>query len=180
MDNGKVVSTKTVYKSKFFKVEEQEIVLSNKKKLSYSIVKRDPVVVVIPITSDNEIFLVSQYRTLHRKQTLEAVAGHVDKGETPLEAAKRELKEEAGIEAMHWEEIAKMDVSGSIVQAEAHVFLARDLKIGEASPDDEEDITLIKLPLEDAVKKVLSQEISTASSMTGILMLDKLLGKKKL
>ena len=115
-----------------------------------------------------------------KKTIIEAVAGHMEKKETTIAAAKRELKEEAGIEAQQLEEIARIEMSGSVFKSKVHLFLAKGLEIGDNKPDDDEEISVIKMPLALAVEKVMSGEINHASSVIGILMLDNLRREKKL
>lgn len=180
MDKWKVISQKSVFKAKFFEVKEQQVILPNNKRHTYAIVERNPTVNIFPLTNTSDIYLVSQYRYLFEKRVLEAVAGHIEKKETSLVAAKRELKEEVGMLASHWEEIARIEKSASVVRERCHIFLARDLDLGKPNPDEGEDIELVKLPLRDAAVKVMSGEINHAGTIIGILMLDKLRSEKKL
>ncbi len=180
MNEGKVISQKKVYKAKLFEVREEELILPNGKKRLYSIVERQPVVVIFPLDHSLKLYLISQYRYLFKKKILEAVAGHMDKNEIPLEAAKRELKEETGITAFQWEEIARVESSASVIRSKLHLFIARDLEKGQASPSESEQIELVKLSINDAVKKVLIGEINNASTMIGILLLDKMRKEKTL
>lgn len=180
MDKWKISFKKSIYKSKLFNVEEQEITLPTGKKIIYDVVKRVPTVIIFPITSSNQIYLISQFRTLHGKEMIEAIAGHVDKDESPLNAAKRELKEESGLTGLQWEEITKVEAAGSVIKATMHLFLVRDIIEGKAEPSDEEKITLIKVPFDEAVRKVMLGEINISATMLGILFLDKLKREGKL
>lgn len=180
MDKWKIVSQKTVYKGKLFKVHEQEVILPNDKKRTYSIVEKDPVVIVFPVTRSHELYLISQYRYLYQEEILEAVAGYIDKDETPLLAAKRELKEEAGLVGSHWEELARFKMASSVIKSTTYLFLVKDLEQVKPEPDEGEEIKLIKIPLKDAVEKVMSGKITTSSTVSGILILDKLRREKKL
>ena len=175
-----VISQKTVYKARFFEVKEQEVLLPNNEKHIFATVERRPTVHIFPLTNSNDLYLISQYRLMFGKRILEAVSGHIDKDETSLVAAKRELKEEVGMSAFHWEEIARIEMSGSVIKETCHIFLARDLEQGKPKPEPGEDILLIKLPLKEAAAKVMSGEINNAATMIGILILDKLRSEKKL
>jgi 8-oxo-dGTP pyrophosphatase MutT (NUDIX family) len=177
MDKGNIISKRKVYQAKFFNVEEQEVEADDKRFI-YSIVNRVPVVGVIPITDNNEVYLVSEYRYLFKKNILGLIGGHVDKGENVLETAKRELKEEVGIEALEWIKLSYIEGSSSVIIAPATIYIAKKLQMGESKPEEFEDIKLIKLPLEEAVKKVISGEINGSLSMIGILLLDELINKK--
>ena len=175
-----VISQKTVYKAKLFEVKEQKVLLPDNKKHVYEIVERRPTVNIFPLDDKYDLYLISQYRYMFKKRILEAVAGHVDENETSLAAGKRELKEEVGMSAFHWEEIARIETAASVIKSTSHLFLARDLGQGNAEPEQGEDITLVKLSLNEAVAKVMSGEINNAATMIGILILDKLRSEKKL
>lgn len=179
-NNLKIISQKTVYKAKLFEVKEQKVLLPDNKKHIYTIVERNPTVNVFPLTDKYELYLISQYRHMFGKRVLEAVAGHIEKNETTLSAAKRELKEEIGMSASQWEEIARIQKSASVIKETSYIFLARDLEEGEAHPNEREDINMIKLSLAEAVGKVMSGEINHAATMVGVLMLDYLKREKKL
>lgn len=175
----KIISKKTIFQAKLFTVREIKLEV-NKKKISQHDVIRNPVVSVFAMTDNNEIYLISQYRRLLNKTTLEAVAGFIDEGETPLQAAKRELKEEIGITASDWRELKVVNTGASVTKGQSHLFLARGLKIGVPHPEDDEEITAILIPLEKAVEEALGGQIDIATTMAGILMIDKLRQENKL
>jgi ADP-ribose pyrophosphatase len=180
MSQWKVISQKPVFKAELFDVKE--IVFEDhvgKKKVHHE-AERAPVVSVFPLTSKYEIYLVSQYRQMLKKTALEAVAGYVKKDETAISAARRELKEETGIEAEQLEEMARVQLAGSVFKSKVSLFLAKGLIVGKNNLDDFEEISLVKMPLAQAVEKVMMGEINHAASMIGILMLDKLRAQKRL
>jgi ADP-ribose pyrophosphatase len=180
MTGLKIVLEKVVYKSKYFKVKEQEVILPNKKKKKYSIVERRPISVILPITEKKELYIISQYRTLYNKRLLEAIAGHADGEETPLEAAKRELMEETGISARQWEEVARVEASASVIKSTMNIFLAKELDFDKPRPEDNENIELRKITIDEALKKISEGEIKTATTIIGIYTLDRLRRQKRL
>ncbi len=179
MNEPKIISQKTVLKTKLFNVKDLKIVLSTGSKKTHTIAERNSTISVFPLTDSYEIYLVSQYRYLLGKTSLEAVAGFIDKGETSLAAAKRELKEETGILANQWEELARIEMAASVFKGTAHLFLAKGLEIETARPEEGENITLVKMPLKRAVEKAMNGEINVSASIIGILLLDKLHKEKK-
>lgn len=180
MDKWKIAHKRTIYKSKFFSLEEEEITLPNKKKKIYDLVRRKSVSVVFPISSSGELYLISEFRTLHSKYMTEAIAGHIDDGESPLDAAKRELKEETGLSGKNWEKFLEIEMAGSVIKSTGHLFIVKDITEGKANPDEEEDIKLLKIPFNEAVRRVMSGEINLATTVVGILFLDKLKREGKL
>ena len=165
---------KTIYKSKLFTVEQEEILLPNGKKKIYDFVDRLPTVIVFPITPSYELYLISEYRTLHKKRVIEAVAGHVNEGENLLQAAKRELKEEIGLSGSKWEKLAQIKVAGSVIKSSMSLFVVKDLEVGKPNPEEGEDIIVLKMSIHEALGKVMAGEIHISSAVIGILLLDKL------
>lgn len=180
MSRWKIVSQKTILRAKLFDVKRINFESKTGKKKIHHLAERVPIVSIFPLTDSYEIYLLSEYRYMLKKTVIEAVAGHVEKKETTIAAAKRELKEEAGISAMQLEEIARIEMSGSVFRSKSHLFLAKGLEIGDNKLDDDEEISVVKMPLELAVEKVMLGEINHATSIIGILLLDKLRNEKKL
>lgn len=180
MSRWKIVSQKTILKAKLFNVEQIDFETKTGQKKTHYQAQRVPVVSVFPLTDSYEIYLISEYRYMLKKTVIQALAGHVERKESVIVAAKRELKEEAGITAMQLEEIARIEMSGSVFRSKVHLFLAKGLEIGDNKLDEDEEISLIKMPLDEAVQKVMTGEINHSTSMIGILLLDKLRREKKL
>ena len=121
---------------KYLKIIEEDFLTSkNKKRGKYYILKRNDYVVVLA-KDDNFLYLIEQYRYTTKSKLLQVVAGAIEKGETPLQAAKKELKEEAGIKAKKIKKIGWFYANYGISNQKAIVFLAEDLELGKQKPDD--------------------------------------------
>lgn len=172
--SSRIVSQKSILKTALFELREDEILLPTGTRKKHMNMYRVPVVCVFPITESGDIYLLSQYRYLYGKTSLEEVAGHVDEGEEPLAAAKRELREEAGLIAKRWTLFTKVEHSGSVIKTELYFYLAQDITEDTPFPEEEEEIEIVKMPLAEAVAKILSGEISRSAIMLGILFIDKM------
>jgi len=175
-----IISSKTVLHTKLFDVKEIKLQYQNGNRVIHHAAERKKTAIVFPLTDNYELYLVRQYRYLLKKTTIEAVAGYFDAGETPLQCAKRELSEEGGITALQWELLLQTQMGSSVFEAKEYLFLAKELELGKAHPDEGEEITLIKMPLEKAVEKVFLGEINNSGSIIGIMILDRLRREKKL
>ncbi len=113
--NCEIISSKPVLSAKLFDVNQLTIQFSNGNTAVHHIVDRHPTVCVLPLTDKYEVYFVKQYRYLLQKVTLELMAGFINEKESPLAAAKRELAEETGIQAIQWEELVTADLSASVI-----------------------------------------------------------------
>lgn len=174
-----VRSKKTFFKAKHFVITETLVKAGNRQEKRFD-VERKPTVAILPVTEDGKVYLIREYRYLYKKTMLGIVAGFVEENEKPLIAAKRELQEETGLKAKKWKKMATIEMARSVVKATTHLFLATGLEQKTSSPDFDEDITVVKIPLTQLVEDVMYGKIHTAISMIAILMLDKLLKQSAL
>lgn len=180
MNNATILSQKIIYKADLFKITQTELKLTSGEKHVYQEIHVCPCVFIFPLTDKNEIYLIYEYRYLLKKKVLSAAAGFCKAGETSIQAAKRELKEETGLVAFQWEELSRINTENSVVESQKHLFLARDLEIAERNPEVDEEIKIIKMPLREAINKVFTGEISGTGSIIGILLLDRLNRERKI
>jgi len=180
MLHNTIITQKTIHKSKLFEINQNIVKLPSGGKNIHEDVYVRPAVFIFPLTDKNEIYLIHEYRYLLKKTVLSAVAGFSEKGETSIQTAKRELKEEAGLAASQWEELLRFNTENSVVKSQKYLFLAKELEIVEKALEEDEEIELTKMTISEAVEKVISGEISGAGTIIGIFLLDKLKKEKKI
>ena len=128
------------------------------------------------VLADGRVLLVNQYRHPVRRRLDELPAGLLDKpGEPALEAAQRELVEEAGLAADTWHVLVDTLTSPGMSDEAIRIFLARDVRVvdRQAQQHEEADMTTEWLPLDEAVRRVLAGEIENAMAAVGILAADR-------
>ena len=127
-------------------------------------------VAVIPITENNEAILVRQFRYAHHREFLEIPAGKFDfVGEEPLAAAKRELSEETGAEAESYVSLGVLDTTPALIDEKIHMYMATGLTYGEIHPDEDEFLSVHKIPLKELVEMVMKGEIRDGKTQIAIL-----------
>lgn len=127
-------------------------------------------VAVIPITDDNEAVMVRQFRYAHHREFLEIPAGKFDFiGEDPLEAAKRELVEETGAVAEKYTYLGILDTTPALIDEKIHMFLAEGLTFGEMHPDEDEFLSVERIPLKVLIDMVMNGEIRDGKTQIAVL-----------
>jgi len=123
---------------------------------------------VVVLDDQDRTALVGQHRYTLDAWSWEIPEGGVPAGESPLDGAKRELREETGLEASTWREIARVDLSNSVTDEQAVLYLATDLRHGEASPEPTEAIEVRWAPFEEALAMTLDGRITDVMSVVAI------------
>ncbi len=183
MDNKKnpwkKLSSKVVYKNDWYFVREDQVIKPTGKKGLYAVVVTPPSVFTVALTAKDEIYFVGQFRYTSGKYSLELPAGSSDNQDL-LEAAKRELKEETGLEAKKWTKISLFHPLNGVASEVSNVFLAQELTEVEGAELEEEGILeIIKIPFEKVLEMIRSGEISDGQSIAAIMQVGLYLEKIK-
>lgn len=134
-------------------------------------------VAVIPITENNEAILVRQFRYAHHREFLEIPAGKFDfVGEEPLAAAKRELEEETGATAEKYTYLGVLDTTPALIDEKIHMYMAEGLSYGEMHLDEDEFLSVHKVPLSELIEMVMNGEIRDGKTQIAILKAARILG----
>ncbi len=140
------------------------------KETSYTYLACPRAVFVVPLTDGGEVVFVRQYRHPVRDWTLEVPAGTVEDGETALEAARRELAEEAGGQAREWIHLSTFYSSSAHIGLRSDAFLATGVTLAAPRPDDGEEISTVRLPLADAVGRARRGELAEGQTALAVLL----------
>jgi ADP-ribose pyrophosphatase len=127
----------------------------------------------LPLFEDGTVALVRQWRYAINRYSLEIAAGRIEKGQTPEEAARRELEEEIGVRAKTLQKISEFLVAPGYCEERIYTYLATDLEPSTQHLDDDEEIEVVHLPLDEALAKVRSGEIDDAKSIITLLIVAK-------
>jgi len=166
----KTISTKVVYDNNWIKVTHRDVINPSGNSGIYGVVEfKNLAIGIVPIDEDGYTWLVRQFRYTLDQYTWEIPEGGCPIGETPIEAAQRELQEETGLTAKKWTKIAQFHTSNSVTDEYGEVFLAENLTMGEQALEDSEDIIVKRLPLKEAYQMVLDGEITDSVSMIGLM-----------
>jgi len=123
---------------------------------------------VVALDGQDRVALVGQHRYTFEAWSWEIPEGGVPSGESALAGAQRELREETGLSAATWREIARVDLSNSVTDERAVLFLATDLTHGVATPDASEALEVRWVSLDDAVAMTLDGRITDAMSVIAL------------
>jgi len=136
MDKWKITKRRQVYKNPWITVREDSVRRPDGSTGLYGVVEANDAASIVAI-QDNGLCLVQQYRPSWGKRVWELPCGGIHKGETGLQAAKRELLEESGIIAKKWKRLGIIESNDPVVNR-FHLFLARELSFAPARRDDSE------------------------------------------
>lgn len=172
MKNWETIKSKVVYSCKYLKVLEEDFIIPSRKSHRYYILDVNDYVIVIA-KEGNNLYLIEQYRYTTKSKLLQVVAGAVEKEDSLLATAKKELKEEAGIIAKKFKKLGWFYSFYGSSNQKAYVFLAEDLEIGEQKPDDfekESGIKVVKLKILEVKKLIKSGKIKDHDTLSAFCL----------
>ena len=164
--NEQPLSADYKYRGRIINLRVDTALLPNGSSATREVVEHPGGVCVAALTEDGCLLFVRQFRYPYQKVLLELPAGKLDPGEDPLEAGKRELREETGAEAARYESLGELYPSPGYCGEIIHLYAATGLTFGQMSPDEDE---LEKITLEEAARMVLDNEIADAKTQAAVL-----------
>lgn len=168
----KVLSSKTVYDGRVFRITSDKVQEPTGVVAQRDVVRHSGSIVILPVEESGpepRVLLISQYRYAADAFLWELPAGRLESGEQPLAGAKRELREETGYSARQWKKALFFYPSPGFLDETMTIFLARDLTVGEAQPEEDESIECKLMPLSQAVELVMAGKIPDGKAIAGIL-----------
>jgi ADP-ribose pyrophosphatase len=132
------------------------------------IVEHPGAVVIVAVDADDNVALVRQLREATRRRLVELPAGTLEPGENPLETAKRELAEETGLSGGTWSEVTRFWTAPGFCRELMTLFYAEGVEPGEATPEADEDLELVRWPVETIEHRL--GEVEDAKTIAGLLL----------
>lgn len=164
-------SSRLAYENPWIRVHEDAVVHPDGSDGIYGVVEfRNTATGIIALDPEDHIFLIGQYRYPLRRYSWELPEGGCahETGETPLEAAKRELAEEAGVEASEWNPLGTLALSNSVCDEIGHLFLARELRPVPVAPEASEILQIRRIPIGTAHEWAMEGKLTDSMTVAGI------------
>ncbi|WP_188453731.1 NUDIX domain-containing protein [Virgibacillus oceani] len=172
----KTINTEKIYNGKVVKLQVDEVTLPNGKTSAREIIKHPGAVAIIPITKDNKIVFVEQYRKPLEKTLVEIPAGKLEAGEKPEVTAVRELEEETGYTTSNLTYVTSFYTSPGFADELMYIYMTDQLEALQenVTGDDDEFVELLELTLDEAKIYVKDQRIHDAKTNYAIMYLETL------
>jgi 8-oxo-dGTP pyrophosphatase MutT (NUDIX family) len=165
----KRLSSKVVYTNPWYSIRKDSVIKPDGTKGDWHVIMRNPSVFIVPIDTQGQVTLIGVNRYTTQRYSLEIPAGGTD-GQRPLVAAKRELKEEAGLCAKKWTRVGTFQVGNGLLDEIGSVYLAEKLtRAKHVSLDRGEGIIdVIQVPFKKALKMIACGKITDGQSIVAL------------
>lgn len=166
---AKILSSQTIYEGKIFGIRRDEVIEPSGVRATREVITHPGSVVVLPVLPDGRILMIRQYRHATRQYLWELVAGRIDAGENPLQAAARELIEETGYRAKKFRIFLDIFPTPGFLEERMFILLAEGLIAGAAEPEDDEKIISRVYNRKKLEEMIHTGKLRDAKSIAGIL-----------
>ena len=178
-----VLSSEVAFEGPLFRVLREEVREPGDKTSSRDIIRHNGSVVILAVVDaskkDPLIVMERQYRHAAGQYLWEVPAGKMDEGEERLAAAKRELKEETGYRAKKWTKLVRYFASPGFLGEWMQVFLAEGLIAGEATPEEDELLEVVLVPLSEVLQMIDEGKILDGKTLVAVQLYARMRTKKK-
>jgi 8-oxo-dGTP pyrophosphatase MutT (NUDIX family) len=168
----------SIYQGKVLNLTLEDVTLPNGATARLEVAHHPGGATIVALDASNRVCLLNQFRHAAGGWVTELPAGKIDNREPPIECARRELAEEAGVNASRWDTLGNFFSSPGVLTEVIHVYLARELHPAEAVPEAHEVFEVRWVPLADAVDMAKTGQIRDGKTVIGLLWADAALARK--
>lgn len=169
------LSNRVLFESPYVTFEHDRYRLPDGGEGDYYYVRSPGAVMIVPVDEGGRAVLVRQHRYLLGEDSLEFPAGGLKKGVDPLDQAKAELREEAGVEAASWTEIGRFASWNGATNEICRVYLARDLSRADGTPDKTEEFEIVRVPWKELLRLAETNELYDGMTLASVALARRLL-----
>ena len=169
MKEPQVLSSQMVYEGRVFGIRRDEVIEPSGVRTTREMITHPGSVVVLPVLPDGRVLLIQQYRYAARQYLWELVAGRMDHGETPIEGAARELKEETGYTAKKLKIFLEFFPTPGFLEEKMYLLLAKGLTPGKAEPEEDEKIVTRAYTHKQLDEMLRKKNLRDAKTIAGVL-----------
>jgi ADP-ribose pyrophosphatase len=174
-----ILSSETVYDGPIFGVRRDQVLEPGGLRTTREVITHPGSVVVLPLLPDGRILLIRQYRHATRQYLWELVAGRIDAGESPREAAAREMIEETGYRVKKLKIFLDVFPTPGFLEERMYILLAEGLTPGQARPEDDEKITAKAFSHAQIESMIRTGKLRDAKTIVGVLYYLRFLARAK-
>jgi ADP-ribose pyrophosphatase len=172
----KTVQSEKIFEGRVFNIRQDLVELPNGKLARIDLVEHMDSVTIVPLDEEGRVWFARQYRHPTGGELLELPAGVLEPGEEPEDCALREVREEIGMSAGQIRKVGEFYLAPGYSTEFMHVFLAKDLKDDPLTPDEDELISIVQIPLEDTYSMIHSGQIKDAKTIAALFLIRPLIG----
>jgi 8-oxo-dGTP pyrophosphatase MutT (NUDIX family) len=164
----RTLAAREAYRNRWFTVTEYQVIRPDRQPGIYGVVDPGDNATIVALDAEDRALLVSEFLYPLQTYAWKLPSGMVERGEDAAAAARRELSEEAGLEADNWTPLGNYYLSAGIARQTSYIYLARGLRAFPTAPEGTEQLTLRPVPLAEARAMCLRNEIRDAPSVLGL------------
>jgi len=165
-----IEGSKIIYQGRVFDVRQDQVRMPDGKLVRFDVVAHRGAVTILPVDDDGQVWFVRQYRHPAKTILLELPAGVMEEGEAPETSARREVREEIGMAAGELRSIGTFYLAPGYSTEFMYVFLATHLTAAPLKGDEDEFISIEKIPVQQVIQTVLAGRVQDAKTLAALFL----------